>query len=155
MKLAINSSSARIKHELRQTCTLHMPLWPVQGPLCLQGMSFKVSVAYRLIARSSLKVSKEMEITGPHAASWTCDWLRRSSCEVMDRPPYSPISHHVTFIYWDCQEAFGWETLGSYGPPSLQPDLAPRDFHLLGLPRSTWLDTWQREASCHLLGTCT
>jgi hypothetical protein len=88
-------------------------------------MNFNVYVAYRLPARSSLKVSKEMKINGPHAASWTCDWLRRSSCEVKDRPPY-------------------------------RPNLAPRDFHLLGPIRSTWLgNTWQREASCHLLGTCT
>jgi hypothetical protein len=102
-----------------------MPLWPVQGPLCLQAVNFNVSVAYRLPARSSLKWSKEMEITGPHAASWTCDWPRRYSCEVMDRPPY-------------------------------RPDLAPRDFHLLGPLRSTWPgNTWQREASCHLLGIFT
>jgi len=102
-----------------------MPLWPVQGQLCLQAMNFNVSVAYRLPARSSLEVSKEMEITGPHAASWTCDWLRWSSCEVMDLPSY-------------------------------RPDLAPRLFHLTGPLRSTWLENiWQREASCHLLGTRT
>jgi hypothetical protein len=98
---------------------------PVQGLLCLQAANYNVPVAYRLPAMSSLKVSKEMKITGPHAASWTCDGLRRSSCEIMDRHSY-------------------------------RPDLAPRDIHLLGPLRSTWLgNTWQRESSGHLLGTCT
>jgi hypothetical protein len=32
-------------------------------------MNFNGSVAYRLPANSFLEVSKEMEITGPHAAS--------------------------------------------------------------------------------------
>ena len=76
-------------------------------------------------AWGSLKVSKEMEITGPHAASWTCNWQRQCSCEIMDRNPY-------------------------------RSDLGPRDFHIFVPLRSTWLgNTRQREASCHLLGTCT
>jgi len=29
------------------------------------------------------------EITGPHTASWSCDWLWHYGDEVMDRPAYS------------------------------------------------------------------
>jgi len=36
------------------------------------------------------KVSKEMEITGSHTATWTCNWLWHYFMGVMEHPPYSP-----------------------------------------------------------------
>jgi hypothetical protein len=66
-----------------------------------------------------------MEITGPHVASWTFDWLRRCSCEFMDCPPYRPdLGPHYFHLL---------EPLRSTWPGN----------------------TWQREASWRLLGTWT
>lgn len=31
-----------------------------------------------------------MEITGPHTANWTIDWLDNYGREVVDKPSYSP-----------------------------------------------------------------
>lgn len=101
MKLTINSSCAGIKHELRYTCTSRMPLWHVQGPLCLQAMNFNVSVAYRLPARSSLKVSKEMEVTRSLLPAGHVTGYGDPVGKLWTALPTDPNSHHVTFIYWD------------------------------------------------------
>ena len=50
-----------------------------------------VSVCCKSLASQVLlKEPKGIEITGPHAASWTWKWLRHCGCEVMDRAPCSP-----------------------------------------------------------------
>lgn len=96
MKLTINSSCAGIKHELRYTCTSR-----IQGPLCLQAMNFNVSVAYRLPARSSLKVSKEMEVTRSLLPAGHVTGYGDPVVKLWTALPTDPNSHHVTFIYWD------------------------------------------------------
>jgi hypothetical protein len=74
---------------------------PVQGSHCLQATNYNISVAYRLSAMSSLKVSKEMKITGPHAASWTVMGCGDPVVKSWTAIPTDPISNHVTFINWD------------------------------------------------------
>jgi hypothetical protein len=59
---------------------------------------FKFSICCKSPASQVLlQVSKEMEITGPHTANLTCDWLRHYGWGVISYPSYSTSSNFHIF----------------------------------------------------------
>lgn len=68
---------------------------------------FDITVLQIFARQALLMASKEMGITGPHAAKQTYVWLYYHGWKVIDHPPFSPLlnfasvhKHLSLTLYW-------------------------------------------------------